>query len=357
MDGPGDPSYVPFHLPIEKSPTFNSENTMPVSPRLCVAAAVLALTTQSATAQETFQYKGAVGDSYVYRTIVDSKQKQSVGGQEFKTGFVQTAIAVRTYKEADADGNLHLDSENKHIVVTGDLGPLGKYKFDSAAEKNESGSTLADQLNPLFERMSTAKLTVKHSTLGEVIAVDGYAELLADLLKGNPLAAQFSGGGSNDAAKTSMADFYLPFKKEGVQTGDEWEVEIKIALPKLGNATGKKTIRYDGNEKLAGIDTKKFSVTVEIDFKLDLDQGGSKVSGSIASDSSSGTYYFDPEIGQIVSAETTQTLSGTLTAQVGGANIEIKTEQTQTMKMKRLEKIPDPNAAPKAKTAPTKATE
>ncbi|MDA1014107.1 MAG: DUF6263 family protein [Planctomycetota bacterium] len=322
---------------------------------LSVVSTMLAMTAKPVIAQETFEYKGKVGDTHTYQTTAESKQKQSVAGQEFKTGFSQTAIAVRTYKEADANGNLQLESENKHLTVTGDLGPLGKYKFDSAAEKNESGSTLADQLNPLFERIATAKLTIKHSPLGEITAVEGYAELLADLLKGNPLAAQFAGGGSNEAAKAGMAELYLPFKKEGVKTGDEWETEFKIALPKLGNATGKKTVRFDGDEKLDGKAVKKFTVTMTIDFKLELNQGGAKVSGSIASDSSSGTFYFDPEIGQIVSAETTQTLSGTLTAQVGGANIEIETEQTQTMKIKRLDKLPDPNAAPASKTETKKA--
>ena len=47
----------------------------------------------------------------------------------------------------------------------------------------------------LYDRLGTGQFTFTVTLCGKLQKVEGYKELLADLLKDNVLAAQFGGGG------------------------------------------------------------------------------------------------------------------------------------------------------------------
>ncbi len=308
--------------------------------RLVFSLAVLVASGQMASAQETFEYRAKPGDKHIYRTSVTSNNSQKVAGQDIATEFKISTIAERVFKEPDENGNLQFRVDNKLVKVEATVPGLGKYTFDSAKEENESGSQLGDSLAPYFGAVAGMSYDVSISKLGKVAKVEGMSEALKDVLKGNPIAQQFAGGGSNEVAKAGTEDQFIRFKKEGVNPGDEWEVDIEIEMPKLGKANGKRRIRFDGDDKVGDTPTKKFTVTVEVKFDLDLDSGGAKVTGTIESESSSGTYHFDPAVGQIISGNMKQTLSGTLTASVGGNDVVVETSQTQNVKLERLSELP-----------------
>lgn len=332
-------------------PLFNSLRTFTIAIPLLVAGS------QAASAQETFEYKGKAGDKHSYRTSVTSSSSQKVAGMDLKSEFTLTTISERNFKEPDEDGNLKYESATKQVLVDASLPGLGKFKFDSESDENESGSQLADSLAPFFQATADAKFDVKLTKLGEVVELQGYADALKDVLKGNPLAQQFAGGGTDEAAKAGVSDLFIQFKKEGVNTGDEWEVEFKINLPNLGEATGKRRIRFDGDDKVGDTPTKKFTVTLELAFDVNIKSGGAKVTGKIESESSSGEYHFDPAIGQIISGKMKQVLSGTLTAAVGDKEIKVETSQTQNVKIERLEKRPQPKAPATTEKTTEKTTE
>src|SRR3990170_4414408 len=103
--------------------------------------------------------------------------------------------------------------------------------------------------------MSGSAVELVVTPLGEVKEVKGFAELFADLLKDNPIAVQFVGGGSNEAAKP----------------GDFWEVPFEIDLPKLGKFKGKRVYRYEGPDKVGDRTTAKIDVATELAGDLDID--------------------------------------------------------------------------------------
>lgn len=319
-------------------PLFSSLRTFALAIPLLVAGS------QAASAQETFAYKGKAGDKHIYLTSVTSNSSQKVAGMDLESKFTLTTISERSFKQPDEDGNLQYETATKQVLVDATLPGLGKFKFDSESDENASGSQLADSLTPFFEATAATKYDVKLSNLGEVVELKGYEDALKDVLKGNPLAQQFAGGGTDEAAKAGVSDLFIPFQKEGVNSGDEWEVEFKINMPNLGEAVGKRRIRFDGDDKLGDTPTKKFTVTVELAFDVNIKSGGAVVTGKIESESSSGEYHFDPAIGQIISGKMKQVLSGTLTAAVGDNEVQVETSQTQIVKVERLDKLPQTEA-------------
>src|SRR3990170_4264051 len=137
--------------------------------------------------------------------------------------------------------------------------------------------------------MSGSAVELVVPPLGEVKEVKGFAELFADLLKDNPIAAQFVGGGSNEAAKTSYADQFPRFKDDAVKPGDSWEVPFEIDLPKLGKFKG---------------------------------------TGTFSTDDATGTVQFDPVAGKLVAMKTGFSLNGDMTITAGGKTIPLRMEQT-----------------------------
>ncbi len=155
--------------------------------------------------------------------------------------------------------------------------------------------------------------------LGKVEKVTGYADLVKDVLKDNPIANQFAGGGSDKAALTGFQDQYVIFQDKAIKPGDTLESPYKIELAqKIGEFDGKRIYTFGAPDKVGETPTLKISITVELSGELDIDTGQSQVSGDIELDDLSGTIQFDPVDGRIVTLESEQTMSGDLTVEVAG---------------------------------------
>jgi len=313
--------------------------------RLAIPLTVLALVSLSQTlrADEAIQlrYKGQVGDKTIYQSALEQLTSQTVMGQELETKFKQTDVTLYTTKAVEEDGGLKFESENKTLKVEGDFGVQGNYVFDSSADDNDSSSLIGGAVTPLFERMSGAILQLELSPLGKVKKVTGYKELVADILKGNPIASQFAGGGSDEAALTGFQDSFVIFKEEAVKPGDSWEIPYEIKLPQVGKLKGKRTYTFVGSDTVGKIPTLKIKIDLDLSGKLDIDSDEAKISGEIEVDSYSGTVQFDPKAGVILTMETEQTLSGDLSVEAGGQTIPVGLEQTIKTKRTKLDKLPE----------------
>ena len=288
----------------------------------------------------TLRYKMNRSDKLIYQTTSTTKITQSVNDMKFKTSMKQTEITLRTLEDVDKKGNFRLKSENKRLQIKMKVEPVGEYSFDSTSDERDSGSMLSSGLNPIYERLSGAFLTVTHSPRGDVKEVKGFKELLADVVKDNPFGAQFAGGGSDEFAKLSKSDMFVVLSEKAVKPGDKWESAYELAMPKFGTVKGKRIYTYLGPDKVGGRKTAKISVEQELSFKLDLNMDNAKVSGEFKTDKSSGTVQFDPLKGQLVSKKTQFTLSGTLTVDANGNIATIESEQTQEVAVELLDKLP-----------------
>ena len=306
------------------------------------AALVLLLGAGAVSAQEAvlLRYKMDENDKLAYRTTTTMKQTQNFAGQTLQTEFTQSDVSLRTLEKVDEKGNFTLKTENKRLLVKGDLGPAGTYTFDSTSNERARGNVVADAVNPLFDRLSGAILSVTISPRGEVVDAKGYEELIGDIVKDNPVAAQFAGGGSDKAFKMGIAENFAQFAEQPVKPGDKWEVPYEVELPKLGKAQGKRIYTYVGPDKVGERPTAKIDVVHELAFDLDVDSAGTKVTGKLSIDKSSGTVHFDPEKGQLVSLKHDYVLSGDISVETNGNTIPVKTEQNQSSTVELLDKLP-----------------
>jgi hypothetical protein len=221
------------------------------------------------------------------------------------------------------------------------VGPLGEYVYDSKSEKHDEGGPLSTALNPIYDRLKTAALSFTLTPRGELTALEGMKELLEDVLKDNPIGTQFTGGGSDKVAQMGMAEMFAVFGEKPVKPGDTWEAKYELDLPKLGKAEGKRIYTFEGFDKVQDRKTARIRVSHELSFDVDLETGGAKVKGKMKIDQSSGVIQFDPDKGRIVSMDSTYQISGDLNVDAGGKLIPVKSEQTQSVKVELLDKLPE----------------
>lgn len=310
---------------------------------LCFGLPLLFLAAGADAADEavTFRHKMAENETVIYRTKTSMKQSQTVGENKIETTMTQTKIDSWAFDEIDKQGNIHAKTETKQLKVKFEIDPVGEYTFDSTAAERETGSVLSESLNPVFDRLSTARLDVTFSPRGQVLQVRGYKDMFGDLLKDNPLGARFAGGGSDESAKLSMADQFIIFSDKPVQPGDSWEVETETEIPGIGKIKGKRVFNYEGPDKVGELETAKFTVNHEYSIDIDIEANGSEITGSMSTSNASGTVQFDPERGRVVSNNSSYTLAGDISVAVNGMTQTVNTSQTHSVELQLLEKLPE----------------
>src|SRR5204863_5919839 len=122
----------------------------------------------------------------------------------------------------------------------------------------------------------------------------GYAELVGDLLKDNPIASQFGAADNKSAAHQEQRQFTILSEKP-VKPGDQWEVPVDVDMAKLGKIKGTITCTYEGPDKVGNRKTARIGVVSNISIEMSIDQGTAKVTGTLSTTSSSGTVQFDIE--------------------------------------------------------------
>jgi len=287
------------------------------------------------------RYKAQVGDKSIYQSSLTTEVNQSVNGQKIDTTFEQSDVTTYTVKKIAEDGTIIFESQNERLKIDGEFAPQATFKFDSQSDDHDTSSQIGAAVTPLYERLSGAILGVEVTPLGKVKKVTGYTELLQDVLKDNPLAQRFAGGGSEEGAVSGLQDLFVLFKSAPVKPGDTWDKPYKIKLPGLGEFEGKRTYTYVGPDKVGDVPTLRITIDTDLTGDLDIDMGTSKVSGKFETDSASGTVQFDPASGRILSMDSEQTFSGDLTVEAGGMTIPVNFDQTIKNTRKLIDKIPE----------------
>src|SRR5262245_4978744 len=286
----------------------------------------------------TFRYMPSK-EPLIYKKTQKLNQTQNVKDMKIKTEMQQTEVDVWSIAKTDKD-DLQIKGETKLLKVMVEIGPLGKYKFDSRKDDNEKDSMLGAALTPMYERLRNANLTYTITPQGKLTKLEGLKELLGDVLKDNPIANQFAGGGSEEAARIGVAEYIPALPEKAIRPGDRWETPFQLNLDKFGKANGKRLYAYDGEGTVGKQKTAKISVVTELSFDLDIDQGGAKVTGTLSITASKGTIHFDPKHGRVVSLNNEYTISGNLNVAAGGMNIPVAMEQTQRLTMDLLDSLP-----------------
>lgn len=289
----------------------------------------------------TLRYKMTKGEQRVAYSKTETKQTQTVMGMSFESEFNLEAYGTNAVDEVDADGNYHISAKNNRIKVAAKLGPAGDYSFDSQSSERDKASQLGASLTPVFERMSGASIQFVMTPMGEVKELKGYTELFRDLIENNPFAAQFTAGGTDEAAKANMENELPHLPAKSVKPGDTWEVPSDLTMPKFGKVTGKRVYRYVGPDKVGDRPTAKIEATNEVSVEINSDMNGTQVTGNFKSNNATEMIQFDVAAGKVLLREGTIAMTGDLNVSVNGMNIPVHQEQTVKAIFKAVDKIPD----------------
>ena len=297
----------------------------------------------SAIAQDgvVLKYQFQKDEPVIYRTTTEMNQTMQVGGQSYENNVTQSEVNSLTLQEVTQEGNLRLKHVNHRLSIKAEMGPAGSYNFDSESKEREKGTALSSELNPVYETLSGVEYYITITPQGKVAKLEGYKEILENILKDNPIAAQITGGGSEEALKESLAEVFFLLPEKSVKEGDAWEAPFKLDLAKIGKSEGKRVYKYEGALKKDDAEIARISVSTEVSFDFDLTIEGAKITGNIGTDSSKGDVRFDIDKGQVISANLESTMSGSINTMLGDDPVKIAIKQTQKRSTQRLPALPE----------------
>jgi len=311
-----------------------------------VLAALALLIPASLHADEPIKlrYQGGKDKPLIYRTVVTTKQTELVLAMKVVTTFKQTAIAVQTFEAVDSKGNLRYRTENKRMKFQMDIDVAGNkqgYVYDSTLDEQVSGTALSEPLNPVFDRLDGARLQITLSPRGKVVAVKGLTELLADVIKDNPLGEGLTAGGTDEGARVQESEFYIELPEKPIKVGDTWTVPIDRTIPNRARIIGKQVHKLAGFETVGGRRVARITYSSKGTIKVDIKSKVQKVSGELEFSAAEATVLFDPASGQIVSMKSRSSSSGTLNVEANGMQLTVESDSTSTVTFERLEKLPE----------------
>ena len=311
----------------------------------CVPLAFVALTmflgVVRADEPIVLRYKLEKGATLFSRVTMENKTTQTIAGNNIVSEMGQTVIDVRVLDDLGTDGVAKIKSKTERLKATTKVGPLGAFEFDSQKAERDKSSPLGAALTPLYERLIGSELQMEVTPRGTVKNLTGYAQLVGDLIKENPLVGQFAGGGTDKAAEMSAQGQWLVFPEKAVKPGDKWENPLVIELAGLGTLKGKETVTFLSLESRDGHSIAKFSVSTDISFELNLDMMGAKVTGKVTTSNSTGSAEFNVTTGRMLKQVSETTLSGDLSVVANNMTIPVPMTQTVKTEMAALDKLPE----------------
>src|SRR5262249_13447185 len=187
--------------------------------------------------------------------------------------------------------------------------------------------------------------TIALSPRGEILRVEGYDDLLKKLA-GEDAALQKGVQAllSEETVRQSLAEAFSFLPDKPVKPQDQWERKQEIALGPLGHLSFKRSYTYDSREKVGGKELDRITFTAATTYQApkagDANAPLQVAQGKIEADDFGGTITFDAAAGRLVQLEMEMKLKGTLLLTVNGSNVATETQQTQTVKIRLLDKKP-----------------
>lgn len=287
------------------------------------------------------RYKLDKGATLINQSKANNKTTQTIMGTNVDTTISQTTIDVRVIDEVTSEGVAKMKTKTERMQGTLKIAMLGDYEFDSKKTDRDKSSTLGQALTPLYERLVGSELQMEVTPRGVVQSYTGYAQLVGDLIKANPVTAQFAGGGSDNAAKLSAQGMWLVVPEKPVKVGEKWENPFELDLDQLGIIKGKETVTLLSIETRDGHSIAKLSTSSDVSFDLKVDMGTAKVTGKVTTANSSGSVEFDITAGKLLKQTAELTLSGPLSVEVNNMTIPVQFSQTVSSEQTALDKLPE----------------
>lgn len=306
----------------------------PIMILFCLAA----LPVRGAEGPILLKYEFSKDKPLLYRISTVMEQSQKVGEQSNEMKMVNTAETLFTLEEVKDNENFVLSSSTKRLQVMMS-NPFGEpYEYDSNSDTNPNEGFPAQSLTPVFDALkgATVQLTLKPD--GEIVAVEGYSELMKKITEKVPNAPQMGSAFSDEGARKQYEEVFPTFNDVAVSPGDTWETTFDMDMGPTGKAKGKKVFTFKGEDELDGRKTVAIAVNTEVQIDIDINQGLSTVTGSMKSNDSEGIIHFDPATGEIVKVDNKYKIVGKLNITFQGQQQVIEQNQNHQV---TVELVPD----------------
>lgn len=281
-----------------------------------VVIVVSSFTASDAVAAEPtlFRYRSAAGNKQVWKLQRTLKQEQSEGTSRVSTSMDEKSELLITFQAPLENGETPFRFATRSIVSKWQLGSDGEFVFDSANNANPTGANtvLSAALQPVYSRLIGAELNGAVSQTGRLLRVEGYSELVRDLVAGNILTKELTAGGTDESHRQNLAVGWIVFKDEPVSPGDSWETPVEVSLPGGKMAGGTRTIKFLGMEQVEGKEVAHFTVQTNVSFDIRTEANGYVVTGQLSSSESTGDMFFDVAVGRPVSVALKTRMQGTI---------------------------------------------
>jgi len=257
------------------------------------------------------------GDTFQQETRSQLNQVVKVNQQEFKQDLVHTTLVKFTVSEV-VPGGITLEQQIESMKATA---PDGSPSPGNNAVLNQlQGAILKAKLSP--------ELQVKE--------LEGYDELLKRLAGDDPSVRRVAQALLSEEQLKNAIQHSLGFvPQKETQPGATWNREMTISLGPLGSMRIGQAFKFDGMETVEGVPLAKISYQPTVSYtppKADATNPElSIIQGTIELKKGSGVVYFDPAVGRLHHSSLKLELTGTLTAKLGGKEVPITFEQTQTV--------------------------
>lgn len=294
--------------------------------RLWLVAGLVALLGPAvALAQVKLEHKQVEGATYAGSVDISTKQTMSILGMNQESSS-QNNIVVRTKNgKREADGTLRSESKVEALQAQIKAPGLGEISFDSAKPDKAPDSPLT----PIFKASAAGSWTTVYGKDGKVTAVEGRDksyESLDPALR-ERVKSQYAPEYLKEVANKQLER--IPSKPLNV--GDSWETVEPMKIDAAQTLTFTRKYTYQGEVEKDGKKVDSIKV-VSTAVKLDIDGNAGLplklVKSNLKIKDSSGTIYFDRNLGRVVGESQKSQIVGPLTLGVAGQEIDAELDLT-----------------------------
>jgi Family of unknown function (DUF6263) len=286
--------------------------------------------TSPVQAQVTLQWKFQVGEKFYLEEVVKHEQDivAIVNGNEqapkkMKQKTVNTRISEFVVQEKDNEGYL---LEQKVL------------RWHNVVEGSEPGTNQNQQLEKV---LGNSTFTVRIARTGAVVDFGGYDAFMKQVQQSSPGELKLMRDIlTREALRSPLALAFDVLSRREVKPGDRWQKTLTIPMGPIGNCVVQSQFTYRGETK--GLD----ELAVKGDFSFqppreDVDAGVLKITKlELKSSGLQGTVLFDRMSGRLVRRDLTMPISGTMTMESAGSQLDMTLDGTETRSIRLLKNNP-----------------
>jgi hypothetical protein len=286
----------------------------------------------SAQGPVSLEWKFKEGDKFYAEVVTTLKQKLTLPSpmnpkQLINQELEQTSAFGFTVQKKNADGTFLIEE-----------------KIESWKQKAGPGAVAVPD-EKFGEKLQGAVFKLTASTRGEILKLEGAAELVARLAGDDARAkAVLEKLLREDVLKASLADVFSLMPEKPVTPGQKWDSIRNQPIALLGSLSIVRQFVYEGREPMNGKQVDKLNYTATSKFTLLPAPAGSlpfEVTGvNLTFQNAQGTIYFDAEQGRPVLSENKLSVAGTFDLKVSDTKYQTTLSQTQSNKIRILSENP-----------------